>query len=108
MSTVGPEPVSFELDRFELIDEDRLEVSGRWYGVRGRRFVRPSLTVAGAEGRSRAFAERDAAAMEREPSGDEPDAAPSPYRRSSAGWVSRLVALLALLAIVLALLIILH
>ena len=35
---------AFELDRFTAGDE-RLEVSGRWIGVRGRRFVRPSLTV---------------------------------------------------------------
>jgi hypothetical protein len=35
---------AFELDRFTAGDE-RLEVSGRWMGVRGRRFVRPSLTV---------------------------------------------------------------
>ncbi|MEN3279826.1 MAG: hypothetical protein V7607_966 [Solirubrobacteraceae bacterium] len=39
-----PEGVAFEVDHFEWID-DRLEVSGRWYGLRGHRFVRPSLTV---------------------------------------------------------------
>jgi hypothetical protein len=44
------EPVSragrvlFELDRFELVD-DRYELEGRWSGVRGRRFIRPTLTV---------------------------------------------------------------
>lgn len=37
--------VAFELDRFELAGGDRLEVAGRWFGVRGLRFVRPSLTV---------------------------------------------------------------
>jgi outer membrane murein-binding lipoprotein Lpp len=37
--------VAFQLDRFEQTGEDRLEVTGRWYGVRGLRFVRPSLTV---------------------------------------------------------------
>jgi hypothetical protein len=50
MSVTERVPVSFELDRFELVAEDRLEVGGRWYGVRGRRFMRPSLTP-GAEGR---------------------------------------------------------
>jgi hypothetical protein len=37
--------VAFELDRFEVTEEDRLEVTGRWSGVRGLRFMRPSLTV---------------------------------------------------------------
>ena len=44
------EPVSragrvlFELDRFELVD-DRYELTGRWSGVRGRRFIRPTLML---------------------------------------------------------------
>ncbi len=37
--------VSFELERFEWIAADRLEVAGRWYGVRGRRFLRPTLDI---------------------------------------------------------------
>lgn len=37
--------ITFELDRFETKSDDRVEVSGRWYGVRGRRFIRPTLTV---------------------------------------------------------------
>src|SRR5690349_17774435 len=44
--------LGFELDHFEWIADDRLEVSGRWYGVRGRRFVRPVLTLR-ADGRRR-------------------------------------------------------
>jgi hypothetical protein len=40
-----PELFSFELDRFERDDEQGLEVRGRWFGVRGRRFVRPTLTM---------------------------------------------------------------
>ena len=46
--------ISFELDRFELADGGRLELSGRWFGVRGRRFIRPTLTlrIAGAPYRS--------------------------------------------------------
>jgi hypothetical protein len=37
--------VSFELDEFTLVGADRLELAGRWFGVRGRRFVRPTLTL---------------------------------------------------------------
>ena len=42
--------VSFELERFEWTADDRLEVVGRWIGVRGRRMTRPALTVE-ADGR---------------------------------------------------------
>jgi hypothetical protein len=37
--------VSFEVERFEWAENDRLEVTGRWYGLRGHRFVRPVLMV---------------------------------------------------------------
>jgi hypothetical protein len=43
-ATVAPSRISFELERFERVDE-RLELRGRWYGVRGLRFVRPTLTL---------------------------------------------------------------
>ena len=43
--TVAPEQTGFELERFQWSGADRLEVEGRWFGVRGRRFVRPVLTV---------------------------------------------------------------
>src|SRR6478735_380523 len=36
---------AFELERFEWPADDRLELSGRWFGVHGRRFVRPTLHV---------------------------------------------------------------
>jgi len=39
------EPASFEVERFGLGDEACLEVRGRWFGVRGRRFMRPALTA---------------------------------------------------------------
>ena len=42
--------VAFELERFEVTEEDRLEVTGRWSGVRGLRFMRPSLTVRTEDG----------------------------------------------------------
>ena len=41
----GAGRVLFELDRFELSGEDQFELQGRWFGVRGRRFMRPTLTV---------------------------------------------------------------
>ena len=37
--------VAFEVERVGWPSPDRLEVVGRWYGVRGRRFIRPTLTV---------------------------------------------------------------
>jgi hypothetical protein len=39
--------VSFELERFGWAEEGRLEVIGRWSGLRGRRVGRAALTVAG-------------------------------------------------------------
>ncbi len=42
--------VSFELDRLDTSGDGRIELAGRWFGVRGRRFVRPALTfTAGGE-----------------------------------------------------------
>jgi hypothetical protein len=37
--------VVFELDRFAIADDNLCVVEGCWFGVRGRRFIRPSLTV---------------------------------------------------------------
>jgi hypothetical protein len=49
--------VDFELERFERTSEDRIEISGRWYGLRGRRFVRPVLNLhTGGGSRRRAIA----------------------------------------------------
>ena len=62
MSTSGyPEAlpasdVAFDVERFEWTAIDRLEVRGRWTGVRGRRFMRPSLSVEIARGRRRLIA----------------------------------------------------
>ena len=39
--------VTFDVERFEWTGDDRLEIAGRWSGVRGRRFVRPSLDLRG-------------------------------------------------------------
>jgi hypothetical protein len=43
-TATGTGNVVFELERLEQSD-GLLELSGRWFGVRGRRFVRPTLTV---------------------------------------------------------------
>ena len=48
----GTRELSFELERFEWVGDDRLEVSGRWQGLTGRRLARPVLTVE-ADGRRR-------------------------------------------------------
>jgi hypothetical protein len=45
-------PASFEVERFELAGDACLEVHGRWFGVRGRRFMRPALTAV-ADGHER-------------------------------------------------------
>jgi len=48
--------VDFELERFERAADDRIEISGRWYGLRGRRFVRPVLNLSVGGTRRRAIA----------------------------------------------------
>ena len=55
---VTPAPVrqvEFQLDRFTAAD-GRITVEGRWYGVVGRRFLRPNLQI---EGRRRLIAVLD-------------------------------------------------
>ena len=49
--------ISFELDRFELGSSGRLDLSGRWFGVRGMRFVRPTLIIRAEQGHVRALAD---------------------------------------------------
>ena len=48
-STSTPSPVTpgvaFEVERFEWTSRDRLELVGRWSGLRGHRFLRPTLDV---------------------------------------------------------------
>src|SRR5215211_6827009 len=48
--------VDFELERFERTAEDRIEISGRWFGLRGRRFVRPVLNLNSGGSKRRAIA----------------------------------------------------
>lgn len=62
--------VSFELDEFTLIGTDRLELTGRWFGIRGRRFVRPMLTLLVGDESQRSLADLEHkpwAAVEGEP-----------------------------------------
>ncbi len=42
--------VAFQVDQLEFLAGGRCEIRGRWSGVRGRRFMRPALTVL-ADGR---------------------------------------------------------
>ncbi|HTX32147.1 MAG TPA: hypothetical protein VMD09_12235 [Solirubrobacteraceae bacterium] len=56
--SVTDDDIFFELERFEPSD-GRLTLTGRWFGVRGRRFVRPTLTLAVDGERARALADLD-------------------------------------------------
>ena len=51
--------VKFEVERFAIAGDDRLEVAGRWFGVRGRRFLRPTLEFEAEGERQRALAVLD-------------------------------------------------
>lgn len=53
---VATNEIAFELERFEL-EDGRLNLRGRWSGVRGRRFVRPTLTPLGGRDLSRMLAD---------------------------------------------------
>lgn len=58
--TTGPETpaISFAVDSLAQDPDGRVEITGRWFGIRGRRFVRPTLTAAlQAGGERRALAE---------------------------------------------------
>jgi hypothetical protein len=57
-AALATDQIVFELERYEYSD-GRLRLSGRWYGVRGRRFVRPTLTLDLQTGRVRALADLD-------------------------------------------------
>ena len=53
----GTHGIMFKLDRFEPAGGDRIELSGRWFGVRGRRFIRPTLMLIGGGVRYRCLAD---------------------------------------------------
>src|SRR3954452_2579603 len=48
--------LGFALEHFRWAGEERLEVTGRWFGVRGRRFVRPTITLRAGGRRRRLIA----------------------------------------------------
>ena len=52
-----PGTIFFELERLDVGDDGRLAVRGRWFGVRGRRFMRPTLTLRSAAARIRLLAD---------------------------------------------------
>src|SRR5436305_5687579 len=84
-ATTGASGVAFELDRIEMAGEDRLEVNGRWFGVRGRRFIRPSLTLLADEEQRRLLAD-----LEHKPwaaEDGEPWQATFPYAEPDDRWV---------------------
>lgn len=37
--------MTFEVERFGWVSDDRLEITGRWSGLRGHRFLRPTLDL---------------------------------------------------------------
>ncbi len=43
--TTDPDRITFQIDRLSTEQPGRLEVRGRWFGVRGRRFFRPTLML---------------------------------------------------------------
>src|SRR3954466_8353831 len=56
---IDVDQLAFELERFERTDDDRFEVTGRWFGVRGQRFVRPTLHLREGTRRPRLIAVLD-------------------------------------------------
>ena len=76
--------VAFELDRIEA-GSDRLEVNGRWFGVRGRRFIRPSLTLLADEEQKRLLASLDHKPWAAEDG--EPWRASFPYEQKDEQWL---------------------
>src|SRR4051794_11770952 len=53
---IAVDQLAFELERFDWTAEDRIEVTGRWFAVRGLRFVRPTLHVRLGDRRRRLIA----------------------------------------------------
>ena len=49
--------VGFEVERFEWTPDNRIELTGRWFGLRGHRFLRPTLDVEVAGERRRMLAD---------------------------------------------------
>jgi hypothetical protein len=47
------------VERIDASTSGRVQVAGRWFGVRGRRFMRPALTISRKDGELRALADLD-------------------------------------------------
>src|SRR5919108_659002 len=84
-ASTGTSGIAFELDRLEMAGGDRLEVNGRWFGVRGRRFIRPSLTLLADEEQRRLLAHLDHKPWAAEDG--EPWQATFPYQEQDDQWV---------------------
>src|SRR3954470_6310368 len=52
----APPAVAFEVERFGWTANDRIEVVGCWFGLRGHRFMRPALIVEAGDDRRRLLA----------------------------------------------------
>lgn len=55
--TARGDGITFELERLAVAPPGQLEVSGRWYGVRGRRFMRPTLILTSGDSEQRMLAD---------------------------------------------------
>jgi hypothetical protein len=55
-SSAKPGAAVFELERFEWASPERLELEGRWFDLRARRFIRPTLVLEDEHGRHRLLA----------------------------------------------------
>ncbi len=84
-ATTGTNGVAFELDRIQMAGADRIEVNGRWFGVRGRRFIRPSLTLVADEEQRRLLADLDHKPWAAEDG--EPWLATFPFENDEDHWV---------------------
>ena len=59
METTAAGAAVLEIERFEWAAPDRIEIAGYWSGLRGRRFVRPTLVLKGEEEQRRLLAVLD-------------------------------------------------